>query len=308
MNERNEMFLNPLDRQFIRILTDFGFKRMFGSKEHAGLLMRFLNALFEGKMVIKSVEFRDKEVLPFHPNGKKILYDIYCTTDRGEHFILEMQQVESDNFTTRILFYGASAIIKQGVRGIEYDIAPVYCVVFTDFYLSGMSHTLLKDIVLTDRYTKEVYSELLRLIFITLPEVPAEWDDCDTEILRILYLIKNMENMTRDSKPYKSGLYEEFFDAASTQMLSDEEAVAYSDSYYKELENQSAVRLAERKAMERGMEKGIQKGIEKGIQEGMEKGWDNAMISIAQKMLMSGTPLDQISAMTGLSLERLREL
>ena len=88
MNERNEMFLNPLDRQFIRILTDFGFKRMFGSKEHAGLLMRFLNALFEGKMVIKSVEFRDKEVLPFHPNGKKILYDIYCTTDRGEHFIL----------------------------------------------------------------------------------------------------------------------------------------------------------------------------------------------------------------------------
>ena len=203
-----------------------------------------------------------------------------------------MQQVESDNFTTRILFYGASAIIKQGVRGIEYDIAPVYCVVFTDFYLSGMSHTLLKDIVLTDRYTKEVYSELLRLIFISLPEVPAEWDDCDTEILRILYLIKNMENMTRDSKPYKSGLYEDFFDAASTQMLSAEEAVAYSDSYYKELENQSAVRLAERKAMERGM----------------EKGWDNAMIAIAKKMLMSGMPLDQISAMTGIPFETLQNL
>ena len=101
-----------------------------------------------------------------------------------------------------------------------------------------------------------------------------------------------MENMTRDSKPYKSGLYEDFFDAASTQMLSAEEAVAYSDSYYKELENQSAVRLAERKAMERGM----------------EKGWDNAMIAIAQKMLMSGMPLDQISAMTGIPFETLQNL
>ena len=113
-----------------------------------------------------------------------------------------------------------------------------------------------------------------------------------------------MENMTRDSKPYKSGLYEEFFDAASTQMLSAEEAVAYSDSYYKELENQSAVRLAERKAMERGMEKGLKKGMEKG----MEKGREEAMIDIARKMRMRGISPDEISSMTGLSLKRLREL
>nr|MDE7496752.1 Rpn family recombination-promoting nuclease/putative transposase [Muribaculaceae bacterium] len=210
MQEGMNGIVDPMTRDFIRVLTDFGFKRMFGSVEHAHLLLRFLNALFEGEMIIKSVEFRDKEVLPLQPHGKRVLYDIYCTTDHGDHFILEMQQVESENFAARILFYGSSAIIKQGIKGVEYKYSPVYCIVFTDFNLSGMSHTLIKDILLTDQYTGEVYTDLLRIMFISLPEVPKEWDECNTELLRILYLIKNMENMTRDSKQYKSSLYEEF--------------------------------------------------------------------------------------------------
>ena len=246
---------DPMTREFIRIMTDFGFKRMFGSKEHAHLLLRFLNALFEGEMNVTNIEFRDKELLPLQPKGKKVLYDIYCTTDRGDHFILEMQQVESENFAARILFYGSSAIIKQGIKGIEYQLSPVYCIVFTDFNLSGMSHTLIKDIVLTDKRTQEIYTDLLRIMFISLPEVPKEWGNCDTELLRILYLIKNMENMTRNSEPYKSGLYEEFFDAASTEHLTVEEAVAYSQSYYKEIENQSAVQFAAKKAAEQAAKK-----------------------------------------------------
>lgn len=256
MKVKVNKFENPLDREFIRILTDFGFKRVFGSPEHKGLLLRFLNALFEGEKVIADLIFRDKEILPYNLSGRKIVYDIYCTTDKGEHFILEMQQEESENFSMRMMFYGINAVVRQGMRGVEYDIDPVYCIVFTDFNLSGMSSTLVKDIQLIDRYTGEIYTNCLRYIFISLPEVPDEWDDCNSEFLRILYLIKNMENMTRKSKPYRTGEYDDFFDAASTYHLTNEEAVAYSQSYLKDMENQSAVRFAAHRSREEGREEG----------------------------------------------------
>ncbi len=49
----------PLSKDFIRLLTDFGFKRVFGSKEHSEILRRFLNALFEGEMYIETITFQD---------------------------------------------------------------------------------------------------------------------------------------------------------------------------------------------------------------------------------------------------------
>lgn len=50
----------PSAAKYIDLLTDFGFKRVFGDKE---LLRAFLNALFEkeGK-VIKSVRYINKEM------------------------------------------------------------------------------------------------------------------------------------------------------------------------------------------------------------------------------------------------------
>lgn len=264
---KKRVVTDPLEKEFIRILTDFGFKRVFGTKEHVNLLRRFLNALFEGEMYIESIEYRDKELLPEHVAGKKIVYDIYCTTENGEHFILEMQQEESENFPDRMLFYVSKAVVNQGIKGIEYEINPVICVVFTDFHISGMSKTLIKDIVPIDRHTNEIYSDKMRLIFISLPEVPKEWDECDTELLRQLYLIKNMENMTRESKPYLTGDYEEMFTASSTGNLTNDEAVAYTQSYLKEIDRQSAVRFAERKSYDKGLEQGMQQGREQTIDD-----------------------------------------
>ncbi len=270
--DKAEEIMDPLKKEFIRLLTDFGFKRVFGSKEHAGILLRFLNALFEGEMTIEKIEFKDKEILPTHIAGKRILYDIYCTTDRGEVFILEMQQEESENFTGRILFYSANAIVQQGVSGVEYDIDPVYCIVLTNFNLSGMKRSLVKDILLIDRHSREVYSDQLRIIFISLKEVPGEWDDCNTQLLKLLYLIKNMEDMTRKSKPYLSGEYDDIFTASSIGNLTNEEAQAYSNSYFKELDNQSAIRFAESRGRQEGELIGRKEGELIGRKEGRKEG------------------------------------
>ena len=251
---------DPLKKTFIKLTTDFGFKRLFGSKKRSSILKRFLNALFEGEMVIKKVEFHDKELLPKDSAGKRVIYDIFCTTVTGHQFIVEMQQVESENFPSRILFYVCRAVVDQGVKGKEYELNPVYCIAITDFNLSSLSHGLLHDIILMDRYTKEIYTEDVRLLFLSLREVPREWDECDTSLKRMLYLIKNMENMTTDSKPYMEGDYEDMFDASRVSMLSEPEAVAYSQSYFKEIDHQSAIRFAEKRSWEEGREEGMAEG------------------------------------------------
>lgn len=297
---KSKIIKNPLEKDFINLLTDFGFKRVFGSKEYAGILLQFLNALFEGEMHIKSVEFKSKELLPERITGKKVQYDIYCTTDTDKHFILEMQQEESENFSSRILFYTSKAIVDQGLRGIEYELDPVYCIVITNFNLSNMRKSMVKDLMLMDRFTHEVYTEYMRIMFISLVEIPKEWDECTSELTRLLYLIKNMENMTKKSKPYLSGEYDEFFTASSTGNLTEEEAVAYSQSYFKDLENQSAVRFAESRSRAEGRAEGRVEGRAEGK---MEKA-----IEIAKSMISIGIQDDTIMQVTGLNANELARL
>ncbi len=86
MNNEVEELLN---RTFIKLRSDYGFKRAFASDEHAEVLKKFLNALFEGEMVVTDVTFQDKEVLPADIKGKRIYYDAYCTTSTGQHFVVE---------------------------------------------------------------------------------------------------------------------------------------------------------------------------------------------------------------------------
>ena len=55
------------------------------------LLINFLNDLFEGEFQIKDVTFKDKEQLGDSNDLRGCIFDIYCVTDDGKHFIVEMQ-------------------------------------------------------------------------------------------------------------------------------------------------------------------------------------------------------------------------
>lgn len=289
MRKKNkEEFIDPLKKDFINLLTDFGFKRIFASAERSNILKRFLNALFEGEMHISTIEFRDKELLPFHPDGKRIMYDIYCTTDSGKHFIIEMQQEETENFTERILFYICRAIVDQGYKGKNYILDPVYCIVLTKFNMSGRKVKLLKEMLIMEKSTHELYTENIKLIFIALPEVPKDWNKCNTELLQLLYIIKNMEDMNKTSKPYLSGEYDEFFDAAATENLTNEEAAVYAHSYFEEVDHQNAVEFSHKK----GIELGSMNNLKKNVHSMREHGFNNADIAN-----LLNEPLDLIESL-----------
>ena len=62
------------EERYISLLTDFGFKRIFGTAPNKDLLINFLNSLFDGKQVIKNIMHLNSEHLgssrarEFHPH------------------------------------------------------------------------------------------------------------------------------------------------------------------------------------------------------------------------------------------------
>ena len=47
--------MRQIEDRYISLLTDFGFKRIFGTAPNKELLICFLNSLFDGKQVIKEI-------------------------------------------------------------------------------------------------------------------------------------------------------------------------------------------------------------------------------------------------------------
>lgn len=103
---------------FINLQTDYGFKRVFGSPKYKTVVIKFLNALLGDSIKVTDVVYHDKEQLGTDSDGKRIIYDIYCTSQNEEHhFILEMQNEYEQPFEDRVLYYTAKLLASQGTRG-----------------------------------------------------------------------------------------------------------------------------------------------------------------------------------------------
>ena len=255
-----------LSKTFIKLRLDYGFKRAFASPEHSEVLRKFLNALFDGEMVVTDITFQDKEVLPPDRNGKRIVYDAYCTTSTGYHFVVEMQKEQSMLFGKRMLFYISSCIFRQGEKGGSFKFDPVYLIVITDFDMKPLKKQLVNEVILMERESHTVFTEDLRIYFLSLSRVSDEWEECSSEIERQLYLIKNMEKLNKASKPYLSGNYDELFKASEISSMAQEDIVAYKNSIMVEMERQSAIDFA----IEEGKEEGRLMGLAEGREEGLE--------------------------------------
>ena len=114
--------------------------------------------------MISEVMFRDKEVLPPGPDGKRIVYDAYCTTTTGYHFVVEMQRKQSSLFGKRMVFYISSCIFRQGESGGTYKFEPVYLIVITDFDMKPFEKRLVNEVILMERNTHVAFTEDVKII------------------------------------------------------------------------------------------------------------------------------------------------
>ena len=132
---------SPIKTEFINLQTDFGFKHVFGSLKHKSLLIRFLNALFKDLLTVNDVTYHDKEILPTEEKGKRIVYDVYCTSKskRKDSLLFPSNQLSySPPFEERMVYYVSQMVSRQGRAGWDYTLDPVFAVAVLDFNFSHL--------------------------------------------------------------------------------------------------------------------------------------------------------------------------
>lgn len=247
---------------FINIQTDYGFKRMFGTPKNKHILIRFLKALLGESISVTDVVYHDKEMLPEDENGKRIIYDVYCTS-QGEdhHFIMEMQNFYEPPFADRVLYYTTKIIAGQGKKGWDYNLKPVISIVVMDFDLKNMTKSLIHDMQLMDVKTGDLLSDKVRVLLLSLKQVELKkWEDCGSEIERLMFLIKNMDKLDKTSEIYKSKEYQDMFEAAETNNMVNEELVAYSQSLQRMRDYQSGLEYVRKESFDDGRAEGRAEG------------------------------------------------
>ena len=285
--------------RYVNPYTDYGFKRIFGNPE---LLMMFLNALFEreGK-VITDVKYLDKEKIPEADNDRTIIYDVYCTVNEGEDFILEMQQKRQDTFLNRSLFYASRAIVEQGIKGRDwrYKLQPVYGIYFMDFHLDDkVTDHIITDTQLMDADRHELVCDKLRMIFIDLQAFNKEANECENNLDCWIYIIKNLGEM-KTATITKNG-FDRLYFWAEVAAMPKRERIIYEESL-KRYRDEQSFRETEQNARLRAREEGRKEGRKEGIAEGRTEGERQKTLEIAKSMKADGLPFEVIVKYTGLS-------
>lgn len=89
---------SALQERYVNFYTDFAFKKLFGTEANKDLLISFLNSLFDGTEVIKTLNYLNVELLGHNAAERKAVFDVYCENEKGEKFLIEMQKAEQEYF------------------------------------------------------------------------------------------------------------------------------------------------------------------------------------------------------------------
>ena len=305
------------EREFINPFTDFGFKRIFGQEINKELTIDFLNLLLDGERHIAALTIHNPEMQPETEAERLVVFDLYCESDDGTQFIVEMQTARQSFFLSRSLYYQSRAIIAQGEKGKSwcYHLQPVYGIFFMDFTMPESSG-LRTDVALMDMKTHKVFNPKLRQIYLEMPRFTKEADECENDFERWLYLIKNMKMLKRMPFKAQRAVWDKLLEVADVASLNEDEQAQYHRAlkHYRDYHNvmntakQDGHEAGWKEGHAEGFELGREKGHAEGLEEGIEEGDRKMQLDIARNLKSMGVLVSAIQEATCLSEEEIQRL
>jgi len=288
-----KMRMRQVEERYISLLTDFGFKRIFGTAINKDLLICFLNSLFAGKQVVKDVSYLNPEHVGDVYTDRKAIFDVYCEGENGEKFIVEMQNAYQTYFKDRSLFYSTFPIREQAPKGKDWDfkLNYVYTVALLNFDMNEEAFEKEKirhSVQLCDTATHKVFYDKLELIYVEIAKFNKSLEELETLYDKWLYALKNLYKLTQRPKELCDKVFDRLFEEAEIAKFTPQELREYEASKiaYRDIKN--SVDTAKRE----------------GIAEGMEK----KSHEIAKKMLTKGMDEATVMEITGLTAELIQQL
>ena len=303
--------------KYINPHTDFGFKRLFGSEFNKELLISFLNAMFHGEQNVQDVTYLNSEQLGDRADARRAIFDVYCENDKGEKFIVEMQNVYQEFFKYRTIYYSTFPIREQAQRGGEWDfrLNPVYTIGLLNFnFADGLENAKRwhHEVKLMEVETHEVFYDKLTYIYVEIPKFDKMESELVTMYDKWMYVLKNLSRLMQRPAALQERVFTRLFEQAEIAKFNNEELKLYEDSMnaYRDIVN--AIRTAEKtkyaEGEDDGMAKGLAERLEKGRAEGLEKGRTEGITKVAINMLGKGMPAELVAEMTGLPIDEVQRI
>jgi predicted transposase/invertase (TIGR01784 family) len=231
---------------------------------------------------------------------RRAVFDLYCESETGEKFIVEMQKAKQKYFKDRSVFYSTFPIRDQAQRGEwDFQLNAVYTVGILDFVFDEDKSSpdyFHHHVQLMETKRKKVFFDKLTYIYLEMPKFTKTEAELETHFDKWLYVIKNLPMLQDRPKRIQERVFERLFEAAEIARfdLSEREAYEESIKVYRDLKNVMDTQWDE------GHQKGKMEGLLKGKKEGLQQ--------MAKLMKDSGEPISKIIAYTGLTVEKIRGL
>ncbi|MDR1819475.1 MAG: Rpn family recombination-promoting nuclease/putative transposase [Methanobrevibacter sp.] len=299
-NNRNK----DIGNRNIKLMDDQIFKLIFGRNESKEILESFSERILERKIRIKDI--LNGEAVADVEKGKEISLDIVAKTIDNTIIHIEAQNAYDRYLENRIKHYADRECVVHLKKGDSYrDAQKVISIAILNhkFYkekpkiykheyqiLNTKDYSVYDDklleIVIFDRLKKEYYdfNNSIDLIFMYLFDLLSP-DELEKAIKED-ELIKNIERRKN--------------------MISKTEEEEFLKLELEKREMMEKYRIED--AAKEALEKGRIEGIEKGKEEGIEEGRIESLIQTALRLKDKGFSLEDISDITGLSFEKLKNL
>ena len=281
------------EERYISLLTDFGFKRIFGTDPNKELLVNFLNSLFDGEEVIKDVKYLNSENVGDVHTERKAIFDVYCENEKGEKFIVEMQNAYQTYFKDRSLFYSTFPIREQAPKGSDWNfcLKKVYVVALLNYRMSDEafdSSDTIHTIALMDTKTNKVFNAKLMFKYVEV----GRFDKTDDELISLsdkwMYVLKNLSRLDNRPSSLREKIFTKLFDAAAIARFTPMELREYEDSLkaYRDIKN----------------------SLDTAKEEGRAEGRAEGIAMVVKNMHAKGMDIDVIASITGLNKDEVESL
>lgn len=281
------------EERYISLLTDFGFKRIFGTDPNKELLINFLNSLFDGEEVIKDVKYLNSENVGDVYTERKAIFDVYCENEKGEKFIVEMQNAYQTYFKDRSLFYSTFPIREQAPKGSDWNfcLKKVYVVALLNYRMSDEafdSSDTIHTIALMDTKTNKVFNAKLMFKYVEV----GRFDKTDDELISLsdkwMYVLKNLSRLDNRPSSLREKIFTKLFDAAAIARFTPMELREYEDSLkaYRDIKN----------------------SLDTAKEEGRAEGRAEGIAMVVKNMHAKGMDIDVIASITGLNKDEVESL
>ena len=302
--------------KFIDPLSDWGFKKLFGTEANKEILLEFLRDLFPDKR-IEEIAYLNNENQGLSESDRKSVFDVVCRTVAGDRFIVEVQKKDQRYFMERSLYYSTFPVQEQGLRGDwDFRLTPVYMVGILNFALkhdcpggiaaeNAGNPKLIHRYDLRERETGELMTDNLHFVFIEVGAFDRKEEELESVMDKWMFVLALQERIFR-----------KLFEAAQIAAMPHEEQVLYRDNMMTENDYRNCIDFAREEGIAEGHASGFAEGIAEGEARGLAvgeakgraEGKSETLVAVAKSMKAMNLPMETIIQATGLLQKEVEDL